>query len=201
MHRTFSPYTDPRKDPLRKQGFLGSGKAGWAQEVPECDSELWRDPRVPSAGAVAWTKSQNLRLQRAAAPPHVGEGTGTAQGGWIPCSGHAWRLCLAPLPGAALVWESAGTDNAPSAEMNRGILQPGCGAERAEPSVWFRQGGPGQLRNACDDVCAHPVPQPKPLKEHKPSKGTEELSCPKVLLVSRFLWAAGRSRSSKSRGV
>lgn len=88
VHRTFSLYTDPRKDPLRKQGFLGSGKAGWAQEVPECDSELWRDPRVPSAGAVAWIKSQNLRLQRAAAPPHGGEGTGTGQGGWIPCSGH-----------------------------------------------------------------------------------------------------------------
>lgn len=72
VHRTFSPYTDPRKDPLRKQGFLGSGKAGWAQEVPECDSELWRDPRVPSAGAVAWIKSQNLRLQRASSSSTCG---------------------------------------------------------------------------------------------------------------------------------
>lgn len=96
--------------------------------------------------------------------------------------GCVWHHCLElPLCGNPL------TDNAPSAEMNRGTLQQGSGAERAEPSVWFRQGGPGQLRNACDDVCAHPVPQPKPLKEHKPSKGTEELSCPKVLLVSRFL--------------
>lgn len=148
MNKIFSLYMDPRKDSLRQQEF-------WDQEVPECDPELWRHLRLSSAGAVALSP-RNLRLQRAATTPNVGEGTGTARGGWIPCSGYAWRLCLAPLPGAGFVWESTGTDNAPSAKMSRGTLQQGCGAEGAEPSVWFNQGGPGQFRSACDCVCACP---------------------------------------------
>lgn len=119
---------DPGEDPLRKRRFGGLEEQA---EIRKCltDPELWRDLRLPRAGAVSWIKSQNLRLERAAPPPTVGEGTGTAEGCWIPCSGHAWRLCLAPLPGAGFVWESSGTDNAQGAKMSPGTLQQGYGAE------------------------------------------------------------------------
>lgn len=72
---------DPGEDPLRKRRFGGLEEQA---EIRKCltDPELWRDLRLPRAGAVSWIKSQNLRLERAAPPPTVGEGTGTdnAQG-------------------------------------------------------------------------------------------------------------------------